>query len=302
MYTEEQAQKAIRDKMIADMNKQIALWNHQTAVEWVKQYNLPYRVALDYQKQAIKRDKLLISINPWYPMPKIPIVAELSQEERTNKRMLEIQSIDGGKAWLDSIVIHIGEINSEGKGKVSFDWHKCRDEEFQREQAIIDEMAIQRAEPYKPWNLETKQGLEQWERYFALYIAPYEKVLPSWNSFNMFGDTKHSDNELNERKAYYMDLIHRFNTDTQGLFDKEIPRKQLADYDLYDFYEHGIPLSDFYMWDNYSKEPPKHPQALQIMKKELKMYERAEKEHYFGYRDTIETSKGIIERLEQGNE
>lgn len=301
MYTEEQAQKAIRDKFMADMEKIIALWNHETAVKWVNEYNLPYRIALDYQKNKGKRDKMIIRINPWYPMPQIPIVAELSQEERINKREIELKGIDNGIAWFESITRHTGEINSEGKEIVEL--CGCTDEQWQREQAIIDEKARIKAEPYKPWRLDTQQGLEQWEHHFALYIAPYESVIASWNSFNMFGDTKHTQQEINERVAYYMGVIERFKADTQGLYDKEPPTKQLADYDLYDFYGVGIPTGGFYMWDSCDNrnEPPQHPQALQIMQKELELYERANKRNYDYHRD-IETIKGIIERLKQGNE
>lgn len=294
-YTKAQAEQAIRNKFYKDMEKKIALWHHETALKWVSELNLPYRVGLDYEKELTSRSKMQIGLSIWYPLPKIPKVAELDQNEKENYRYKELWDIDNGTTWFRLTTEPTGETDKDGKTIVRF--CDCKDEIYQQEQARIDEKARRKAEQHKPWNLETKQGLERWEKYFALYIVPYESVMPSWNSFNMFGDTKHTEKQLNERKAYYMDLIKRFKADTVGYFDKEPRTKQLADYDLYDFYEHGIPLpgDGFYIDIESAKN---HPQALQIIQKELAMYERANATHYNYYRE-VEELKEIIRNLEQ---
>lgn len=280
MYTEQQAEKAIKRKFIENADKQIAYWHHNIAVDMVNQLYLPYRVALDYTKA--KQGDMEIHLNYWYPFPKMPVAAVLSKEETFNKRANELMSVDGGKGWFKSLDRDL----------------KCTDEEYQREQAAIDEKARQKALPYRPWNLDTKQGLEQWEHYFALFIAPYESVLASWNCFNMFGNTKHSEVELKERKAFYMGVIKRFKEDKQGLYDTEPRKKQLGDYDKYDFSNIMID-GGCYMWNG--KDVPKHPQALEIMKKELALFESAKKENKLHYGDNrIELIKSIIGRLEQG--
>lgn len=221
MYTNEQAEQAIHDKFVSDMNKQVALWEHENAVQWVVEYNLPYRVALDYNKAAYK-DNEHVKINPWYPLPEMPDKAKLSKKESINKRAVELQSLDNGKAWYESITRHTNNYDENGIEICEF--CDCTDDEYKREQKEIDEKARLKAEPYKPWRLDTQKGLEQWERYFAIYIVPYESVLPTWNSFNLFGSSKHTPQEVNERIDYYMGVIGRFKADRQGLYDKEIPK------------------------------------------------------------------------------
>lgn len=274
-YTEEQARQAILENMAKKYEKLLALDRHKTAVAWVSELNLPYRVSLDYLKADT--DIMEIPIQRWYPMPQIPLIAELSKEERINKRQREL--MDKGE-WIGVISRYTGVKDDQGREYMEF--KPCEDELYLQEQAEIERKAESKAQLYYPWVLDTKEGIQAWEYLFAWRIAEYEDAIQSFDCFNMFGDTKHSEKELQERKAYYIDLIQRFKADTQGLYDTSPRIKQVADYELYDFCSGVGCFSGAYMWndsilrdsDNPLDYAPKHPQALQIMQYEKQIQEQ----------------------------
>lgn len=266
-YTESQARLAILNKMAKDLEKSQALHNHNVACEWVTTMGLPYRVSLDWLKADT--DIMEIPLQRFYPMPQIPMVAELSQEEKTNKRKKEL--MDNG-LWFDMVTERTGEKDSNDFDIVKI--KPCDDEMYLQEQAEIERKAEEKAKQYYPWDLDTEQGKQTWEHLFAWRIALYEDVISTWNGFNMFGDNKHSDKELQERKAYYIDLVKRFKADTLGLYDTSPRLKRVEDYKLYDFNYH-------YMWRDIIctdlqpiEQAPKHPQALDIMYCEKEIEER----------------------------
>ena len=54
------------------------------------------------------------------------------------------------------------------------------------------------------------------------YIMPYADDIPTFSQFDMFGDTKHTEQELESRKAYYIDLIRKCKENPE-LYRHDIP-------------------------------------------------------------------------------
>lgn len=127
-----------------------------------------------------------------------------------------------------------------------------------------------------PWDMKTDSGKEAWKKYFTLYLIPYKDVIGSWSSFDMFGDTNHTPEEIEGRKAFYMNAIRSYEADQEGRFDHEPRRKQVDDYLKYDFLVPvPLPFQGFYMWDG--ENVPEHPEALQIMLNERDICMRLER-------------------------
>ena len=72
-------------------------------------------------------------------------------------------------------------------------------------QALMDEKARQ----YSLCNIDTAAGLQAWVYYFMVFIMPYADTIKDFTQFDMYGDTSHTDQELNERKKYYLDMIRQ---------------------------------------------------------------------------------------------
>ena len=256
MYTSNMARIAIARKQVADMEKSFMLTLHKQAVEEIQVYNLPYRTLIDYYKNITDRDPMEIPLNPYYPYPDIP---------KEYKPPVWDFEKDGGYSWAEWIGLiskHTGKVDEDGKERIVF-------EVPQEVQAQIDEWEAEKTkertgkEYTHIWNLSTAAGREQWLYYFAVFLLPYEDDIPHWSTFDMFGDTKHTQQELDERKQYYMNLIAKCQEHPEA-YKHEVQRKQLSDYDKYDF-------SDWfgYMWqDGHNAEPPHGDNALAIMYKE----------------------------------
>lgn len=129
------------------------------------------------------------------------------------------------------------------------------------------------------YDLTTEQGQQAWLYWFAVYILPYEDTIPTFTAFDMYGDTEHTEAELNEHKQYYMDLISRCKRDPE-LYNHDIPRKHITDYDTYD-------VGECYLWqDPISKAPTPpntdHDTALAIMYKEREIQQNYYGDMYIG--------------------
>ena len=268
MYTDEQAREAIAKQRLKDMEKEHNLRLHEWAIEEQTTYNLPYRVLFNYYKSD--RDFMEIPLNPYYPYPTVP---KEYKPPRWNPER------DGGYTideWYSIICKPTGEIDKNGKRK--------RKVEIPKEiQAKIDEWQAEKVrertggEYHHIWDLETEQGRQAWLYWFMVFIMPYADDIPHWNSFDMYGDTKHTEKELTERKRYYMNLIEQCR-ERPELYKHEVQRKDIGDYDKYDFDDW---ILSGYMWrDDYNNEPPQGDNALEIMYKERERLKRYYGENY----------------------
>lgn len=269
MYTDEQARQAIAKKQLKDIEMRIKLRYHEWAIKEQATYNLPYRILFDYYNNT-DRDFMEIHINPFYPYPDIP--KEYKPPEWHFER-------DGGYTvdeWFSIISHRTGEVSEDGKPIMSI--------QIPTEiQAKIDEWKVEKVrertggEYHHIWDLETEQGQQAWLYWFMVFIMPYADDIPHWNSFDMFGDTKHTEQELKERKRYYMRLIEQCKEHPE-LYKHEVQRKDIADYDKYDFDDC---ILSGYMWhDDFNHEPPQGDNALEIMYRERDRLKRYYRKNY----------------------
>ena len=296
MYTDEQAREAIAKQMLKDMEKEHNLRLHEWAIEEQTIYNLPYRVLFNYYKSD--RDYMEIPINPYYPYPDIP--KEYKPPKWNPER-------DGGYTydeWIGVITHRTGEVSEDGKPIMTLEIPK-------EIQAKIDEWQAEKVkertgEEYKHiWDLDTEQGRQQWLYWFAIFLLPYEDDIPHWNTFDMFGDTKHTEQELKERKRYFMGLIKKCKANPD-IYKHEVQRKDISDYEKYDFDDW---ICSGYMWRDQIGEEPTPPECDNAY--EIMLYERERLKRYYGDNYTYEATnrysmaykvEKIIKELEQENE
>lgn len=186
------------EELEQDLYKMVALHNHEHAYKGQVTYNLPYRVLLDYYKRRIdgEKDENEVPINIYYPLPKVPEVGRWDPEQ------------DGGyteKQWFLVCLYHTGEFTADGK-------EKC---ELWKIPPTIQAKIDEKGKPFRRWDLETEQGRQHWLYFFMTFIMPYKDDIPHFSVFDMFGDTKHTEQELNERIAYYMELIEKCERDPE---------------------------------------------------------------------------------------
>lgn len=283
MYTNEQAKEALTIQFHKDHEKKMALWWHEAAIKEQARYNLPYKVLFDYYKAD--HDYMEVSINPYYPYPDIP---KEYKPPRWNPEQ------DGGyttEEWFNTITKLTGEYTEDGKRKATLEIPAEIQAQINDWQAA--KVRERMGHDYKHvWDLSTQSGQQAWLYWFAIFLLPYADDIPHWSSFDMWGDTKHTKQELEARKRYYMELIEQCKAHPE-IYKHEVQRKDIADYDKYE-------LDNIcgYMWnDDFSGEPPQIDNALEVMYCERKRFKRIYgKEYDF---DAQYERYSMIYRLEQ---
>ena len=190
---------------LKDIEKEVALMKHRNAYKDKDTYNLPYRIMFDYWESDYNNN---VHINRYYPFDEVP--EQGKWDFRTDGHYtpdewfrLKIQIIDGKKCVPD-----IGYVPPQI-------------------QALIDE----KGKPYRLWDLDTAAGQQAWVYYFMVFIMPYKEQIPLFDVFSMYGDTKHSTEELKRRIAYYMDLITKCEEQPE-LYKHDIQTKGNTPLDL----------------------------------------------------------------------
>lgn len=224
-YTEEQAKQAIADKKIKDCIKGFELILHERARVESREYNLPYRVMFDYLHRD--RDPFEIPLNFYYPFP-------------ADKKPCTNAPTD-----TDTVIDYTAVIDKDTETDTEDDTR-------------LDNI-------HCIYDIDTQQGQQAWLYWFGVYILPYEDKITGFSGFDMYGDTEHTEAELNERKQYYIDLISECKRNPKA-YNPQIPRKHITDYDTYN-------VSECYMWNDPTGKAPTAPNtdkdtALVIMYKE----------------------------------
>lgn len=287
MYTDKQAKEAIAQKWQKDFEKKISLWWHEAAIKDQAIYNLPYRVLFNYGKNCLERDFMEVPINPYYPYPDIP-------KEYKPPKWDPIT--DGGftslEEWIAATLKPTGKVDDTGREIMDFGIPAEIQAKIDKWQA--EKVKERMGQEYKHiWDLSTPQGQQAWLYWFAIFLLPYADDIPNWNSFDMWGDTKHTKQELEARKRYYMELIEQCKANPE-IYKHEVQRKDITDYDKYE-----LDNLSGYMWnDDLSGEPPQIDNALEVMYCERKRFKR-----YYGdkeYKFEAEYERyGTVYRLEQ---
>lgn len=294
MYTEQQAREALAQKCLRDLEKRLMVMYHGMAIADQPRYGLPYRTLFNYYKSDPPHNE--VPLNPFYPFPGIPL--QYKPPAWNPER-------DGGytnQEWLDLITKPTGEYDDNGKEKVVLEIPEDIQAKINAWQAEkVKEQAG--GEYHHIWDLETEKGRQAWLYWFGVFLLPYKDDIPGWGVFDMYGDSSsHTEQELTERKRYYMGLIKQCETNPD-CYKHEVQKKQLSDYGKYDL----GPLCDGYMWHDKTgtkPTPPPGKDALQIM-----YHERERLQTYYGSLYAAETRdrysmayrvETIIKELEKG--
>lgn len=182
MLTEEQQKKAKEalccQSVLLDFEKKIAFWNQQEAVAMVHDYNLPYRVALNYIKAWTRQDGL-VRINPCYPFPgyRVDDLIHLRPDEYMLHDPTKPPREDG------TYELCLTPIKAETRARIKDLCYKLR-----------------------TWNLDTKQGIKQWEFEFAHFLNAAD--FDNYTSFDYWGskqEPKDAESKINYWKKLQAD-------------------------------------------------------------------------------------------------
>lgn len=203
MLTPEQIEKAkialnINRPIEDDFKKQVAFSNYKTALKWVSEYNLPYRISMDYLKNYSKQ---YVHINPCYPYPGYPIskLMHLRQDEFSLHNPSDTPTENGYQLNLTPI------------------------EPSKRQQ--INELC----ESLRPWNLSTAAGRKQWEYYFAHFF--YTVNFDEYKTFDYFGRPQREKGD-NDKIAYWKLLQASVHITPERYMEEE---PLATDYDLTEY-------------------------------------------------------------------
>lgn len=169
---------------LAELQKQTAYMNHKAALRDTNTCGLPYRICLDAIKDTESNNAF---INPYYPLNGIPPAYIWHYD--TDGHITPEQ-------WHKLTFKPNGERNNEGKPYYTF---------------ITPPIAKQgqedKARPCKLWDMETDHGRQHWIYWFAAFLIPYADRIEKFSVFDMFGDTKHTTNDLRRQQDYYTEII-----------------------------------------------------------------------------------------------
>lgn len=177
--TEEQrikAELALSASFTFNFEKEIALSNHEKAIEWISIYNLPYRISLNHLKGS-SRD--YVGINPCYPYPGYNVndLIHLSPNEFAAHDPTKPPNKDG------SYDLCLTPINAETRQQIK-----------------------EHCEKLRPWNLSTPEGIEKWKYYFAHFLN--EADLNDYDSFDWFGVKVASYSPEQNHKISFWKCLH----------------------------------------------------------------------------------------------
>ena len=216
---ERQALIALAETAMKKMEAEQRAKRHFDAVEAVTKYNLPYKV---YFKTTFADDE--IPINPFYPYPAVPLAGKWEWHH----------SFATKSDFWEAITEHTGKYDENGKEycHIGID---CADS--------VQKMKEDHERPFAPWNLETEEGIRQWERYFTRFLLPFEKDIKKWKAFDFFGTSDHTEAEAEAKRKYYLKLISDCKKNPEK-YELEPPKKKAEDFDQYDvglFYLDDMP-------------------------------------------------------------
>lgn len=196
MLSKEQEEKAMhvltQKTMLDNFEKEIAFRNFYKALFAVNVYNLPYRIILDYLKNYDKQ-RGKVELNPCYPAPGY-------LKEKLLVLPLEDVSIENSPTTND---LNITVISSAKRQQIDKHNRSLRD-----------------------WNLDTKNGIKQWEYYFAHFLKDAD--LNQYSTFDYFG--RNESKQADQEKINQWKILQKHFRETPTNYMIEEPN--CSDYDL----------------------------------------------------------------------
>lgn len=209
MLTSEQEAKArialgLSESLADRLEREIAFDNHLKALEWIKKYNLPYRISLDYLKSYSLLNGF-VCINPCYPYPGY-LKANLIHLKPDQISLHDPNEKPGPKGYS----LNLTPIDKDMRKKI---------EEHNR--------------TFAPWDLSTQEGFKKWEYYFAHLFnkADFDK----YKCFDWFGvrTLQGADREGHQEQINYWKSLQASYHIAPDKYMQEEPL--LSDYNLDDY-------------------------------------------------------------------
>ena len=173
---QQKAQEALARQQVKELHKSFLFTLHKDAVDNTKTLCLPYRILFEiYKKSFIDRDESEIIPNKYYPQSGRLKTAPRYEVTDDDYKPLEVYERDG-KRYLD-----LPELKQEVKEAV---------EQYEKQ--------------YRHWWLDDEYGRERHRYYFARFLINYD--LSSFTTFDWFGVTDISQNEVKKFSDYFINL------------------------------------------------------------------------------------------------
>lgn len=200
MLTEHQKNKAffaLLEKKLEESEKQERARKHVELIEKAKNYNLPYRVIQKYRYLDGE-----LELNPYYPLP----------AQKKNNAWHWWEHYKGWNDFFEEKTIHTGKFDNGVE---------------------MCDFLPQTKEKKMIWDITTEKGLQVWKKYFVRFLLPFEKDMKDWVAFDFFGDARHTEEQGEQRKQYYLGLINEYHKKPERYRTKPV-MKRLWHYDTFE--------------------------------------------------------------------
>lgn len=203
MYTTEQAKQALVKKQIDDMMKRLKLQQHKENVKRVAICGLPYKILKDCSN---KHDGE-ITPNRFYP-----------------KCWRNIQPFND---WLCEAHPDMAAMFADSDQRMKFMFGNAMEIS---ENAWTDEYKTLYAEYEKgqqSFNEDTPEGIQRRRYYMARFLSGYD--LNTFSMFDFFGDTSHSNTEMQQFKVECEQLQQEFEARPEAFYTEYTPYPKAED-------------------------------------------------------------------------
>ncbi len=195
MYSIDEAKKAIADKELNDLHKEVAYFVHRCNVELVDDLRLPYRVLKEHI-ECLEARQMMLNEHHSKNGEVVEFIVWLRQ---THPKLAEIHDSDELK-WLNFIL-------DKKKGGLN-----CTDE-FE---ALQTEWSA--SQPF--FDGSTSEGIAIRKKYMARFLDDYD--IDSLTEFDLFGTINHTQEQIEQFKSELMKLQTDFRNNPQNYFTETI--------------------------------------------------------------------------------
>lgn len=220
MYNITDAKKVIASKKGKDLITRLKLYTHKDSVETFKAdtFKLPYRIIFDYLEFKNYEDfeHIIPPISEYYPLPS-------KRKEKATEINLDYTPYNTSE-WCK----FISEYSKEYKEQLE---HLSDPDDNNKYKHDYSPHVIK-------WHSPDGKTAEY---YFTRLLIPYKDDISNADSFFLFGDTRHSNNDVTKQINDYMARIEDYNKHPNH-YDNSDHYKKVTDYVNYYVCKH-------YMWD-----------------------------------------------------
>lgn len=196
MYSIDEAKKAIADKELADLDKEVAYLIHCDNVRLVKDSRLPYKALKEHNKEYFMAEQMMLNEHHSKHGEVVEFIVWLRQ---THPKLAEIHDSDELQ-WLNFIL-------DTKKGVLN---HSAEFEALEAEWRASQPL----------FNKKTPEGIAMQKKYTARFLDDYD--IDSLTEFDLFGTMNHTQEQIEQFKSELMELQTDFRNNPQNYFTETI--------------------------------------------------------------------------------